>query len=1144
VCVSAAAPLAMLSDDDASAPDGEERDECDPAEAAHDARRSASDEASEDNSQGASDEDSCDDSAPSGGCGEQRPADDGSLGTRSCLSERYGPQAVVDETFECLDLRAEAAQELQRCWAKFLAASGTKEAASDAIYAAWFEASPCLQSFFKTPRAVMAMRIMTGLQQIMQALADPAGLKVIVETLGFLHFQIEVTPPRAAIFRDAFCELMSMELGSQYTSLADEALRVTLNYVGGAYCFLRTNFAGRLKILSKSWAAANGKKLNAAGEEMSTVELAAEAPAAAKDKPKVDDAQIKVDIEGQEKGAAKRRARDNAKIAVPTTFHDMFRFNAAVMGLGSRFWFAEVLHSFDAIVRNVSNTTRLNEECDVLSLRLAKCHCDIRLSEYRSVMLSSLRSLIAKDWDEEHESAWDWLWSTTERLLTAILRKLPEQEKALAKLWGGLDDKSFARMRTQVYAIFFGVNPEGMDYFRQSTTRLHFIADKVITITLDMYKEPATMVNDLSALGLRHVGYGIPTELFAPFASAFVQVVKEFTGDRRAIEAFRWSMDLVSRILVRVITEGSTVVMRAINENSGKLLRRAIGCAPRSKRADWLLKVAVGTQSISPLEWAIKAGAFEAAEAILRDLLTIRADRDRYYYGADRLFERQPQIVRELGIDAPSLLPVLFDGLVWRSRLTENCQRRVIYFVKHLLIDAEGGFAQAIESVTELKDPKIVCHPVFALVTDIVWSRVAYIVFLYGKLWFLLTLVVYLLAQSVLFRVGAETGSRDTPFATRLSIFLCRCFVYGCSMSSLICSNVKRAMLDYRGGDVFLIGRLAFPAFLMDAQAACRFVLMLVLLLMFFTEPILSCLSAAGTDEDQLFSEFCMEDEKLFRVYSVLGAIGMLLYYFLLIDLTVFSTRISAFALVIGKILSEVGVFLTALAFIVFSFSTAVCALKQDFMPFKTVPEAAVFLLKIFLGMIHGEAYAELTEYPMLTGAVLLFMVTSIVFLLNLLVAQLSCSYGQTFQDLVGFARIKRGVVVVDCMRSLTNAKWQRFIDSLELDRPCVFGEGDLGFPGAICMTEPSSANPTTAETIRRFGGSTSPDAVWPEEDEEGKTSADRFETVELIVRSALKKMDRRRNVARGGGSTAGISSGMTSGMTSGTASKLDADHG
>ena len=46
----------------------------------------------------------------------------------------------------------------------------------------------------------------------------------------------------------------------------------------------------------------------------------------------------------------------------------------------------------------------------------------------------------------------------------------------------------------------------------------------------------------------------------------------------------------------------------------------------------------VGTQSISPLLWAVESGTWKAAELIIEDLLTIRADREHYYYGLDDLF--------------------------------------------------------------------------------------------------------------------------------------------------------------------------------------------------------------------------------------------------------------------------------------------------------------------------------------------------------------------------------------------------------------------------------------------------------------------------------------------------------------------------
>merc|ERR1719188_2946425 len=120
--------------------------------------------------------------------------------------------------------------------------------------------------------------------------------------------------------------------------------------------------------------------------------------------------------------------------------------------------------------------------------------------------------------------------------------------------------------------------------------------------------------------------------------------------------------------------------------NSAKMLKKAVGCAPRGKRALWMLNIQVGTQSISPLLWALETGSLEAAKAIIIDLLTIRADRDRYYYGMDFMFERHNDIIKRLCEDAPALLPTLLDGLIWRSRTTEAGQRRVNYYVKHLMV--------------------------------------------------------------------------------------------------------------------------------------------------------------------------------------------------------------------------------------------------------------------------------------------------------------------------------------------------------------------------------------------------------------------------------------------------------------------------
>ena len=79
------------------------------------------------------------------------------------------------------------------------------------------------------------------------------------------------------------------------------------------------------------------------------------------------------------------------------------------------------------------------------------------------------------------------------------------------------------------------------------------------------------------------------------------------------------------------------------------------------------------------------------------------------------------------------------------------------------------------------------------------------------------------------------------------------------------------------------------------------------LVCMLSLEPILHCLGKEGP----LFNEDCPEGKQLLFTYSVFSALSLLCYYLLLIDLAVFSTRVSAFVLVCSRLLSEVALFIS-----------------------------------------------------------------------------------------------------------------------------------------------------------------------------------------------------------------------------------------
>merc|ERR1719284_1836327 len=167
-------------------------------------------------------------------------------------------------------------------------------------------------------------------------------------------------------------------------------------------------------------------------------------------------------------------------------------------------------------------------------------------------------------------------------------------------------------------------------------------------------------------------------------------------------------------------------------------------------------------------------------------------------------------------------------------------------------------------------------------------------------------------------------------------------------------------------------------------------------------------------------------------------------------------------------------------------------------------------------------------DEPALLIPIFFYVVSTVIFMLNLLIAQLNCSYQATYQDMVGFARLNRGKIAYETMPSVSKKRWERFTGALRLEERVEFGEGDIGLSGGIQVWEPASANITTVDMIRRFGGSTSPAAQWPEEENAGDDEEDRFDRMEKLIEKAMKRMS-----SSAGGKKKGAAQGSSMGQSS-----------
>ena len=147
---------------------------------------------------------------------------------------------------------------------------------------------------------------------------------------------------------------------------------------------------------------------------------------------------------------------------------------------------------FHKIVTNVSISARMQEECDVLCLQIAKvAKGTVNLAEYMLCMPASLRSLLPKGWSTVREVAWTWLWEDVERLLLRNIGNPLVWERRLAKLFPGIDEQQECELRAAIHTRFFALTPAGKDCFKQSNTYLHVTADKVLDVSVTFFREPA-----------------------------------------------------------------------------------------------------------------------------------------------------------------------------------------------------------------------------------------------------------------------------------------------------------------------------------------------------------------------------------------------------------------------------------------------------------------------------------------------------------------------------------------------------------------------------------------------------------------------------------------------------------------------------
>merc|ERR1719161_37836 len=137
--------------------------------------------------------------------------------------------------------------------------------------------------------------------------------------------------------------------------------------------------------------------------------------------------------------------------------------------------------------------------------------------------------------------------------------------------------------------------------------------------------------------------------------------------------------------------------------------------------------------------------------------------------------------------------------------------------------------------------------------------------------------------------------------------------------------------------------------------------------------------------------------------------------------------------------LSEVGLFILALIAVLLAFSSAISVIKHDQEDFAGIQKGLLTLLEATMKMYDGEHFEQYEQDPLVLICVFCFLITIAVFLLNMLVAQLTCAYEAVYIDMVGYARLERIEIIVSTMPSVSERAWRNFCDGLKLDEKTEF---------------------------------------------------------------------------------------------------------
>jgi hypothetical protein len=285
--------------------------------------------------------------------------------------------------------------------------------------------------------------------------------------------------------------------------------------------------------------------------------------------------------------ASSKKVAGSNQFDIPQTFKEMCALNATMIGANAQY-ISIIEEGFDSLVDATvkGDDGRLELQANIVALRMHReVRGDFRLHDFKVCMLASLRSLIPKAWSIAHEQAWTNMWENVQNLLTANLDLPAKYERAVENLVTQMPADEQKKFGLNAFNRLFAAQPRSENHFNTSNARLSTLASRALGMTMELYRDPARMVNESRSLGLRHTMFNISTSYFEPFVTALVEELKTWTTDIVAVDGVEWALSQIACIMVYEINENSTPLLMACVANNPKAVRKALSQIPRKHRA-------------------------------------------------------------------------------------------------------------------------------------------------------------------------------------------------------------------------------------------------------------------------------------------------------------------------------------------------------------------------------------------------------------------------------------------------------------------------------------------------------------------------------------------------------------------------------